>query len=62
MEFKKLRDALVHPKESEDERSPDEYKKEVRKGLKAIIQIMNEIIQGMMGKPLRKQILDLNPD
>ncbi|SRR6266481_2390163 len=62
MEFKKLRDALVHPKESEDERSPDEYKMEVRKGLKATIQIMNDIIQGMVGKPLRKQILDLIPN
>lgn len=62
VEFKTLRDSLVHPKESEDERPPDEYKKRVRAGLKANIQIMNEIIKGMSGKPLRKQILDLIPD
>lgn len=62
IEFKKLRDSLVHPKEHDDERLPDEYKKQVRAGLRATIQIMNQIIEGMSGKPLRKQILDLIPD
>jgi hypothetical protein len=62
VEFKKLRDSLVHPRETEDERLPDEYKRHVRAGLKATIQIMNLIMKGMSGKPLRRQILDLIPD
>jgi hypothetical protein len=56
VEFKDLRDSLVHPRESDD------YKSKVRAGLKAIIELMNEIMKGMSGRPLRKQILDLIPE
>ncbi|HWZ44765.1 MAG TPA: hypothetical protein VNW97_14920 [Candidatus Saccharimonadales bacterium] len=62
MEFKDLRDSLVHPREMEDEREPAEYSARVRAGLKSIIEIMSNIMKGMAGRPLRKQILDLIPD
>ena len=62
MEFKAMRDGLVHPRDAEDDRDVVEYRTKVRAGLKAIIQIMNEITQGIFGKPLRKQILVLVPE
>lgn len=62
MEFKSMRDALVHSRDAEDERGLAEYRTKVRGGLNAIIQIMNEMMQGIFGKPLRKQILDLMPE
>ena len=62
MEFKDLRDSLVHPRDLDDERTTAEYSSKVRAGLKAIIELMNEIMRGMSGRPLRKQILDLVPE
>jgi hypothetical protein len=62
MEFKTLRDSLVHPRQMEDDTSLAEYHKKVRSGLKAIIEIMSSISSGMFGSPLRKQLLDLIPD
>jgi hypothetical protein len=62
MEFKKVRDSLVHPRQVDDETPVQTYKKAVREGLKAIIEIMNNLSQGLWGKPLRRQLLDLIPD
>jgi hypothetical protein len=62
MEFKDFRDDLVHPRQLDDVTSPIEYRKKVRAGLKAIIEIMNSISKGMFQKPLRKQLLDLIPE
>jgi len=62
MEFKKLRDSLVHPRQVDDETPLNAYQKAVREGLKAIIEIMNDLSQGLWGKPLRRQLLDLIPD
>jgi hypothetical protein len=62
VDFKALRNSLVHPREVDDERGSAEYAEMLRAGLKATIEIMNEIMKGMSGRPLRKQILDLIPD
>lgn len=62
MEFKRLRDSLVHPRQVDDETPLVAYKKTVRESLKAIIEIMNALSQGLWRKPLRRQLLDLIPD
>lgn len=62
MEFKAFRDSLVHPRQVDDETNLGQYRKKVRTGLTAIIEIMNHISKGMFGKPLRKHLLDLIPE
>jgi len=62
MEFKDFRDSLVHPRQIDDETPVSDYRKKVRAGLKAIIEIMNFASKGMFQKPLRKQLLDLIPE
>jgi len=62
MKFRKLRDSLVHPREADDERPLEEYKKEVSEGLSATIEVMNVISQQIFRQPLRKQLLDLMPE
>ena len=62
MEFKRFRDELVHPRQTDDETPLLDYSKKVRTGLKAIIDIMNTISTEMFGQPLRRQLLDLIPD
>ncbi len=61
-EFKDFRDSLVHPRKSEDETDVATYNTKVLSGLRATIQGMNEINQGIFGKPIRKQLLDLMPE
>lgn len=62
VDFKKLRDSLVHPRKFEDETDLIEYNERIKKGLNAIIEIMNIISKGIHGKPLRKKLLDLTLD
>ena len=62
MEFKKLRDSLVHPRCSEDETGIAEYQLKVSKGLSTVIEVMNSISRGIFGKPLRRHLLDLIPE
>jgi hypothetical protein len=61
-EFKDFRDSLVHPRKSEDETDVATYNAKVMAGLRATIQGMNEINQGIFGKQIRKQLLDLMPE
>jgi hypothetical protein len=61
-EFKDFRDSLVHPRKSEDETDVATYNAKVTAGLRATIQGMNEINQGIFGKQIRKQLLDLMPE
>src|ERR1035437_377654 len=61
MEFKKFRDLLIHPRETENEILVEDYKKENQKGLSSIINIMNVISNGIFRKPLRQKLLDLIP-
>lgn len=62
MQFRKFRDGLVHPRQSEDETPLSEYDRDVRAGLKSVIEIMNQVSQDVFGKPLRKKLLDLIPE
>ena len=62
MEFKKFRDALVHPRLDEDSRALSDYENRLKRGISGVIQIMNCLSKGMFQKPLRKQLLDLVPD
>jgi hypothetical protein len=62
MQFRSFRDSLVHPRQIDDETSSADYRKRVKSGLKAIIELMNIVSQGVFHKPLRKQLLDLIPD
>ena len=62
MDFKKFRDSLVHPRQVDDETSLHEYQTTIRAGLRAIIELMNVISQGMFRKPLRRRLLDLIPE
>ena len=62
MEFKSLRDSLVHPRQLDDETTIAKYRKRVSEGLKAIIELMNIVNKGVFQRPLRRQLLDLIPD
>ena len=62
MAFKELRDRLVHPRQHEDETDVAEYQMMVCAGLSAVIEIMNCLSQGIFGKPIRRQLLDLIPE
>jgi len=62
MEFKHFRDSLVHPRQQDDENTAAEYCKEVDEGLRAVIQLMDTVSQGMFQRHLRRQLLDLIPD
>ena len=62
MEFKDLRDSLVHPRDFEDERPLGDYSKQVSESLAAVINVMNALSQSIFGKPLRRQLLDLMPE
>jgi hypothetical protein len=62
MQFRSFRDSLVHPRQAEDETGTSDYRKKVSAGLKAIIELMNSVSQGLFHRPLRKQLLDLIPE
>ncbi len=61
-EFKSFRDALVHPRQAEDETPLKDYDLKVRAGLKAVIEIMNQVSEDVLRKPLRRKLLDLIPE
>jgi hypothetical protein len=61
-EFKSFRDSLVHPRQQEDETPLLEYDRKVRRGLKAVIEIMSQVSVDVFGTPLRKKLLDLIPE
>ena len=59
--FKDFRNNLIHPRNMEDEFKIEDYKEKIRNGLSSIIFLMNIIAIAIFKKPLRKQLLDLNP-
>jgi hypothetical protein len=59
LEFKTLRDSLVHPRSLIDELKLDDYKSKIKTGLNANIDIMNAISKVIFLKPLRKNLTDL---
>jgi len=62
MELKDFRDSLVHPRQSEDEKTTSEYQAKVRRGLAGVIEIINCLSIGIFKKSLRKKLLDLIPE
>ena len=58
-EFKKLRDAITHPRSAEDEIPLTRYKKMVESGLPSSIGIMDSLCKSVFRRRLRKRILDL---
>jgi hypothetical protein len=60
VEFKRLRDAITHPRNDKDEISTQSYRKTIQKGLGATIKVMNEICKGIFGRPLRKRVIELS--
>lgn len=61
VEFKNLRDSLVHPKNIDDEIEIDEYREKLRIGMFGTITLMNDVSKGVFKRPLRKKILDFIP-
>lgn len=59
LKFKDLRDSLVHPKTISDENTTADYKKNIRIGLNANIDLMNTVSLKLFNKPLRKSLMDL---
>jgi len=59
MEFKRLRDSLVHSRDEEDERPVAEYDSACIRGIRANFTIMNRLSQGIFARPLRAQLHDL---
>lgn len=62
MQFKQVRDSLIHPRQIDDETTPKEYSKKISNGLKSIITLINAVSQSIFKQPLRKKLLDLIPD
>lgn len=62
IELKKIRDSLMHPKNSEDQLELNEYVRIINNGLNGVIATINNMNQFVYRRPLRLQILDLRPD
>ena len=62
IQFKVLRDSLVHPRQFDDEIKIDEYREKVQAGMFGTITLMNDISNGLFKRPLRNNILDLIPE
>ncbi len=58
LELKKLRDAIVHPREGQ-ELSSIEHRQQLARGLDAVVEIMNLLCEGIFQKPLRRRLRDL---
>ena len=59
LEFKRLRDSLVHARTDEDETSLAEYDAACVRGVRASFILMNHLSEGIFGKPLRAKLHDL---
>lgn len=59
IELKKFRDKIIHPHHEEDDTTVADYKKKIKNGLSAAIDIMNHLCKGIFKRYLRKRILDL---
>ncbi len=60
-ELKTLRDSITHPKSSEEQLTPPEFERSVKRGLGAAIVIIDTLCRGIFRRPLRKRLLDLKP-
>ena len=58
-EFRKFRNKLIHPRENVNDFTIDNYKQHSEIGLKVNIFFIDLILNGVIGRPLRKKIKDL---
>lgn len=58
LEFKRFRDSITHPKHEEDGVSAQEYVEALRKGMRSVVGIMDILLKGVFGKPIRRKLLD----
>lgn len=58
-EFKKLRDAITHPRKDEDDISLSRYQRSVATGLSSSIEIIDCLCMGVFRRHVRRKILDL---
>lgn len=59
MEFKRFRDTLVHPHDSADSYTAEEYESKLQRGINASLDLINLLCKGIFGKNLRKGLLEL---
>lgn len=59
IEFKEFRNTIVHPTHEYDEIELDEYRRKIKMGLSAIIEMIDFLCQLIIKKPLRQKIRDL---
>ena len=59
LEFKRLRDGLVHSRSDEDEKTLADYDAECARGVAATFLVMNALCQGIFKRPLRRALHDL---
>ena len=59
LEFKRLRDSLVHARTDEDETSVEDYDAACVRGVRASFVLMNRLSEGIFGKPMRAKLHDL---
>ena len=60
VEFKRFRDALVHPRDSDDTISASEYERRVRSGIEATLGLIDCLCLGVFGRNLRKGLRELS--
>jgi hypothetical protein len=60
IEFKKFRDVLVHPRDSDDTISTSEYERRLRSGIEATLSLIDCLCLGIFGKNLRKGLRELS--
>lgn len=59
LEFKRLRDDLVHARRDEDDTTLADYDAACTQGVRATFVLMNLLSEGVFGKPLRAKLHDL---
>ncbi len=61
MQFKGLRDSLVHSKKDEDDTGLEDYDLSYSRGIRASVELMEVLSKGIFKKPLRANLIDLIP-
>lgn len=59
-ELRRLRDKIVHPRNHDDEVTPQQYDALLGRGLAAAIEVMDQLCQGVFGRRLRQRLRDLS--
>ena len=60
VEFKRFRDSLVHPRDSDDAISADEYGHRIEAGISSTLNLIDCLCKGIFGKGLRQGLRELS--